>query len=58
MSLRKNAPTQVVWIVCFGLYLIALLGHFHVVRIQGNIVSWAWIIGFALLLFATILKRL
>jgi hypothetical protein len=58
MAIQKNAPTNVVWIVCLGLYLLALLAHFRVFRLDRDIASWAWILGFALLLIATKVRRL
>jgi hypothetical protein len=58
MVLRKNAPTNIVWIVCLVLYLVALAAHFRVVRLDGAIATWSWIIGFGLLLIATKVRRL
>jgi hypothetical protein len=58
MAFRRNAPRTVVWVVCLGLYLIALLSHFRVFRVDRDFASWAWIIGFGLLLVATQLRRL
>jgi hypothetical protein len=56
--LAKNAPTRPVWIVCLLLYVVALLAHFAVVRIRGDVATWSWIIGYGLLLIATHLRRL
>jgi hypothetical protein len=58
MALRKNAPTNIVWLICLVLYIVALLAQFRVVRIDGTIASWSWILGFALLLIATRVRRL
>jgi hypothetical protein len=58
MAIQKNAPTNVVWIVCLGLYLLAVMAHFRVVRLDRDIGNWAWILGFALLLIATKVRRL
>jgi hypothetical protein len=58
MPNQKNAPTNIVWIICLGLYLLALLAHFRVFRLDRDIASWAWILGFALLLIATKVRRL
>jgi hypothetical protein len=55
---RKNAPTNVVWIICLGLYILALLAHFRVFHVNSDIATWSWIIGFALLLLATVTRRL
>jgi hypothetical protein len=43
---------QVTWIVCLVLYLVALAGHFGIVHLSGEIQTWAWILGFGLLLVA------
>ncbi len=53
-----KAPKQITWIVCLVLYLVALVAHFGVVRIDGNLADWAWIIGFGLLLAAVQIRRL
>jgi hypothetical protein len=59
MAIRRiNAPTGVVWIVCLVLYLVALLAHFRVFRLRADFATWAWILGFALLLIATRVRRL
>jgi hypothetical protein len=58
MPVHKNAPTNIVWIICLGLYLLALLGHFRVVTLDRDIANWSWILGFALLLVATKVRRL
>jgi hypothetical protein len=58
MPNQKNAPTNIVWIICLCLYLLALLAHFRVFRLDRDIASWAWILGFALLLIATKVRRL
>jgi hypothetical protein len=58
MIARKNAPTNVVWVVCLVLYLVALASHFRIVHIDARIALWAWILGFGLLLVATKVRRL
>ena len=55
--MAKNAPTRPVWIVCLLLYVVAMLAHFRVVQIRGDVATWSWIIGFGLLLIATHLRR-
>ncbi|CAN5422407.1 hypothetical protein BH11PSE11_BH11PSE11_01580 [soil metagenome] len=47
-----KAPTFVVWIISLVLFVVALVAHFGLVRINGDIATWSWIIGFALLLIA------
>jgi hypothetical protein len=50
-SASGKAPTFVVWIISLVLFLVALAGHFGLVR-MGELATWSWIIGFALLLVA------
>ena len=52
MQSRGKAPTTAVYVICLILYLVALLAHFAIVRIDPRIGEWAWIIGFGLLLIA------
>jgi hypothetical protein len=47
-----KAPTLVVWVISLVLFLVALAGHFGLVRVGEPATSWSWIIGFALLLIA------
>ena len=59
MAIRRvNPPTGAVWLICLVLYLVALLAHFRVFRIRMDFATWAWIIGFGLLLVATRVRRL
>ena len=53
-----KAPKQITWIICLLLYVVALLVHFGMVRLTGNIGDWAWIIGFGLLLAAVQIRGL
>ena len=53
-----KAPKQITWMICLVLYLVALLAHFAVIRISGNVADWAWIIGFGLLLAAVQIRGL
>ena len=53
-----KAPKQITWLICLVLYVIALLGHFAIVRITGDVAEWAWIIGFGLLLAAVQVRGL
>ncbi len=50
MAARGNAPKQITWIVCLVLYLVALLTHFGVIRMDPGIAEWSWVIGYGLLL--------
>lgn len=53
-----KAPKQITWVICLLLYVVALVAHFGVVRIAGNVADWAWIIGFGLLLAAVQIRGL
>jgi hypothetical protein len=54
----KNAPTNIVWYVCLALFLLATLAHFRVFRLDRDIATWSWIVGYGLLLVATRVRRL
>jgi hypothetical protein len=53
-----KAPKHVTWLVCLALYVVALVAHFGVVRVRGDLAEWAWIIGFGLLLVAVRVRGL
>jgi hypothetical protein len=53
-----KAPKQITWIICLILYVVALLAHFGMVHVSGDIASWSWIIGFGLLLVAVQVRGL
>ena len=53
-----KAPKQITWIICLVLYIIALLAHFGVVKVTGDVATWSWIIGFGLLLAAVQVRGL
>jgi hypothetical protein len=53
-----KAPKQIIWVICLVLYLVALLAHFGVLHVQGDIAQWSWIIGFGLLLAAVQVRGL
>jgi hypothetical protein len=55
---RGNAPKQITWIICLVLYLVALLAHLDVVRMDRGIAEWSWIIGYGLLLIAVQVRGL
>ena len=58
MRSAGKAPTTAVWLICLVLYLLALLAHFAVIRIDPRLADWSWIIGFGLLLLACRLRGL
>lgn len=47
-----KAPTMAVWVISLGLYVVALVTHFGVLKVDGQVAAWSWIIGFGLLLIA------
>jgi hypothetical protein len=53
-----KAPRQITWVICLILYVIALLAHFKMIRIDANLAEWSWIIGFGLLLIAVQMRGL
>ena len=53
-----KAPKQITWIICLVLYVVALLAHFAILHVSGDIAEWSWIIGYGLLLAAVQLKGL
>lgn len=53
-----KAPKQIVWVICLVLYVVALLAHFGMVHVSGDIAQWSWIIGFGLLLVAVQVRGL
>ena len=53
-----KAPKQITWIICLILYLVALLAHFGVFRVSGDVAQWSWIIGYGLLLIAVQVRGL
>lgn len=53
-----KAPRQITWLICLILYVIAVVAHFGVVRVPGNVADWAWMIGFGLLLAAVQIRGL
>ena len=53
-----KAPKRITWIICLVLYLVALLAHFRVLHVSGDIAEWSWIIGFGLLLAAVQVRGL
>ena len=53
-----KAPKQITWVICLVLYLVALLAHFGVFQVSGDVAAWSWMIGFGLLLAAVKLRGL
>ena len=53
-----KAPKQITWIICLVLYIVALAAAFGGLTLDSTYALWAWVIGFGLLLIATIVKDL
>jgi hypothetical protein len=53
-----KAPKQITWLICLALYLVAVLAHFGIVHVRGDVAQWSWIIGYGLLLLAVQLRGL
>lgn len=58
MARNGNAPRNVTWAICLILYLVALLSYFGIIHLGGNIATWSWIVGYALLLIAVRVRGL
>jgi len=58
VSAQGKAPKQITWIICLILYLVAVLTHFGVLHLGGDIAQWSWIVGYALLLIAVQVRGL
>jgi hypothetical protein len=55
---QTNAPKFITWIVSLVLFIVAIAAHFGIVPVSGEIATWSWIIGYALLLVACQAKGL
>jgi hypothetical protein len=53
-----KAPTMVTWVISLVLYVVALLAHFGVLPVPGDVAVWSWILGFGLLLVAVRVRGL
>lgn len=58
MSMKLSAPRQITWFVCLALYVVALMAHFGVMVIRGDVAVWSWILGFGILLIAAQIRKL
>ncbi|MDQ3168842.1 MAG: hypothetical protein M3Q55_01745 [Acidobacteriota bacterium] len=58
MAFVTSAPKQITWIICLVLYIVALAAAFGGVAMDGTYALWAWVVGFGLLLIATLVKDL
>jgi len=53
-----KAPRTITWVICLVLYLIAVASHFGIFRVGGELATWSWIVGYALLLLAVRIRGL
>lgn len=58
MANQGKGAKHITWIICLILYIIALLSHFGVVNLGNGIGTWAWIVGYAVLLIAVQVRNL
>ena len=58
MAIATSAPKQITWIICLVLYIVALAAAFGGVSMDATYALWSWVIGFGLLLVATMIREL
>ena len=58
MAFATSAPKHITWLICLVLYIVALAAAFGGVAMDGTFALWSWVIGFGLLLIATMVKDL
>ena len=58
MATKTSAPKLITWIISLVLFLVAVLAHFGMIKVSGDIATWSWIIGYALLLVAVQVRGL
>lgn len=58
MAKKTNAPKFITWIISLVLFVVAIVAHFGIIHVSGDIATWSWIIGYALLLVAVQFKGL
>lgn len=58
MQNSGKAPTMIVWIIALVLYIVALAATFGLVKMDAQIATWSWVIGFGLLLIACRIRGL
>lgn len=56
--MKLSSPKLITWWVCVGLYALALLSTFGVLRIRGELPAFAWVVGYGLLLAACAIRGL
>ncbi len=53
-----SAPHHYTFLIALVLYIVALLAHFNVIHVSGEVALWSWVIGFGLLLISVRVKGL
>jgi hypothetical protein len=56
MNLKLSAPSQIVWIIALILGIVGILGYLGIVAALGTYAFWAVVVGWALLVIATIMR--
>ena len=56
--MKLTAPRSISFLVAAGLYVLALCAHFGVIHLSRDMPTWAWIIGYGLLLAACFFRGL
>ena len=57
--MKLNAPKQIVWIIALILGIVGILGYLaDIPAITPAIAFWLVVVGWALLLIATVMRRM
>ena len=57
MNLKLSAPSQVIWIIALILGIVGILGFLGIVAV-GAYAFWLVVVGWALLVFATMMRNM
>jgi hypothetical protein len=58
MTIATSAPKQITWVICLVLYIVALAAAFGGVALDATYALWSWVVGFGLLLIASMVRDL
>jgi hypothetical protein len=56
MNLKLSAPSQIVWIIALILGIVGILGFLQIVAALSAYAFWLVVVGWALLLIATVMR--
>jgi hypothetical protein len=56
MNLKLSAPSQIVWIIALILGIVGILGFLQIVATLSAYAFWLVVVGWALLLIATVMR--